>query len=341
MPRANRLFGLEIDEISSVDRDANGYAQVVIAKRDRGEDEGHMAFYDAETDELIPDDELQNGDRVVNDAGEEFLILDDDTLESLTPEQIAEFGLDIPDDASQLEEYEDYEDPRLASVGKADTAITGGLSTVYEAGRRRGTKRLGQGMTRMPRRAGRVRNLGNGGAGNMVGKRDSLGDSIYETLSKALGDDERFEAISKAFGAVEARARAAEVRAQRAERLSKSLEDQRVLNEYIALAGEYNLPIDSEEFGQVLYEIGTSGISKRALDVLDSVFAAAADGLAYSGMEELGAVGARTPSGVMDMVDSAAREHVGKADVTAEQTVTALFDSHPELYDEYLREQQR
>lgn len=344
MPHANRLFGLVIDEISGVDKDANGHAQVVIAKRDRGEDEGPMAFFDIETGQELTEDELENGDHVRDESGAEYWILDDETMDTLDDDQLTQMGIAIPDDASSLED--EYDDSGLQLVGKADgnAAITGGLSTVYETGRRKGTKRLGQGMTTMPRRAGRVRNV-NAGGGHMVGKRNragSMGDSIMETLSKALGEDERFEAVSKAFNALEARTRAAEVRAARSERLSKSLEDQAILQQYVALADEYGLPVDSEEFGQVLMELGENpNISKRSLELLDNVFAAAADGLAYGGMTEIGAAGGgRAQSSVMDMIEASAAEHVGKADVTMEQTTTALFDAHPELYDEYLRENQ-
>lgn len=362
MPLANRLWVHEIDEVSSVDRDANGHARVLITKRDPGEDTP-MGLYDADGNEVAEDQMVPGAfyyDSPDEDA-REFRFLDDDALEALTDEEYNE--LDIPDDLSGLE-GEDAESG-LELVGKAfgGAAITGAASTIRRTGRGMADSALGHGGdglgpssgARGAARRGAMRGAmkgraaisrrpiaavaGGAAAGYGAGKfGKSMGDEVLETLSKALGDSERDQVISKAFTTLSKRLAAAEQRAIASERVAKSLEDQQVLSQYIQLADEYDLPVDSTEFGEILAGIGTAGFSKRQLQVLDGVFSAA--GMNGSPLfNEIGAVGATMPTNVMDQVNAAVRENITKADVTPEQMAAAVFEANPELYAAYEAEQ--
>lgn len=366
MPTANRLWVHQIDEVSSVDRDANGFAKVLITKRDPGEDTA-MGLYDADGNE-VAEDQMVPGSFYYDGPGDdarEFRYLDEAALDSLDDDEYAE--LDIPDDISSLFEGADAADYQLEAVGKAaGAAITGAASTVRRTGRGLANSVLGHGGdglgpssgARGAARRGAMRGAmqargaigrrpiaavaGAGAVGygsGRVGK--SMGDQVLETLSKALGDDERDQVISKAMNQLQAIAASAEMRATRAERVAKNLEDQAILNSYVELADEYDLPVDSSEFGAILAQIGTSGgFSKRQLEVLDGVFSAA--GMNNSAMfTEIGAVGGGSPSSVMDQVNAAVRENVSKSDVTPEQMSAAIFEANPELYAAYEAEQRQ
>lgn len=88
-----RLTNLEIDEISLVDRPANQYGTVEITKAYQ---EDTMTVFDAQGSEVF-EEELEPGDFVYNEAGDEFVVADEGGEE---------------DGADEL----DYE---LESVGKA------------------------------------------------------------------------------------------------------------------------------------------------------------------------------------------------------------------------------
>jgi hypothetical protein len=76
--KINRLSGLEIDEVSLVDRPANQYGKVAIAKRQ----EDVMAVYDASGVE-VDEGELEPGDFVYDETGNEFVFLVDESDDSV------------------------------------------------------------------------------------------------------------------------------------------------------------------------------------------------------------------------------------------------------------------
>src|SRR5206468_4041215 len=126
--RVSRLLGLEIDEVSLVDRPANQHGVVTITKRD---EDPVDEIFDEQGNPIDPES---------LEAGDVFYDADGQKLQVLTEEQAAELeGLEVPDDASELDDYDDqydegdegdeFVDPRerqLAGVGKAAPAITGG-----------------------------------------------------------------------------------------------------------------------------------------------------------------------------------------------------------------------
>src|SRR4051812_46190129 len=138
--RVNKLLGLEIDEVSLVDRPANQLGLVTITKRDEGAvDE----IFDAEGN-LIDPSTLQPGDYFYGPDGEEFRALTEDQVGWLE-----EQGIEIPDDLSELDdlfegsdEGADDREPELVGKAGGAAAITGGASSAFQAGRKLSTRVL-------------------------------------------------------------------------------------------------------------------------------------------------------------------------------------------------------
>lgn len=138
----NRLTGLEIDEISTVDRPANQHGLVAITKRDTTGDPMGTGLYD-ETGRELDEAELQPGMVVLDENQEPRVLLDEETAEALAAEGVdledtddilAALGVEIPDDPSGLDAYEEEPQSELAAVGKAAPAwVTGGAHTALPA----------------------------------------------------------------------------------------------------------------------------------------------------------------------------------------------------------------
>lgn len=361
--RVNKLLGLEIDEVSLVDRPANQHGLVAITKRDEGPvDE----IYDAQGN-LIDPSTLQAGDYFYTENGEEF--------QALTEEQVAELeGTEVPDDLSGLtqEDLDSLSDDefaalqnsgQLAGVGKADAAITGGASSLFQTGRKIADRALGSarsgfhhsvhgsptrtsdvneraartgahvGRNRMRYGAGGVAVAGYG-AGRRTTASKSLGAEVLQELSKAYTDGDRDQIVSKALEAADSRASAAERQARIAVSKAARIEEQREYETYVELAKSYELPIEADELGGILQVIAKSGLSPEQLDTVDRIFCAAGEQTLYG---EVGSAGI-APSSVMEQVAARAHELVGKNDFTLEQATTALFENDDRAYLEYLAE---
>lgn len=372
--RPTRLFDLDVDEISLVDRAANQHATVAFAKRHDPE-EDHMAVFDAEGQEVF-EEELEHGDVVYAEDGTELVVQDDGEDD------------EYDDDYEGAEEYEG----ELVGKGAGAWAGQAGKRIKQEAayatylpGKARNVARTKYGVTRASAEGARRdfegarRSIGNntyyqsqnaraGQAGAAVGraqrhlvsnapayagggagagglglgvyggrksKRDvgkSLGESVYEELSKALTDGDRDEVIAKAMDQVSQ----ANVRAARAEAIAKSLADEAAYEEYAELADEYGLPADPNELGPVLKRL-SEVLPDEDLEVLDRVFKAY--GAQADLLTQVGVDAGYSESGVMDDVMAAAYEIVGKSQgVSPEEASVALFETNPAAYDEYLRE---
>lgn len=354
-----RLYDLEIDEISLVDRPANQHGLVAIAKRAEAPT---MSLVDEDGYEVTPE-ELEIGEVVYDtDSGEAF--------QMVSAEDAAELGYEVEDpvgdDGGTAYDYDD--DDEYAGVGKAagselrrsarfvagsgGTKVRGsmgpGRGTRFRAGARgaassarsragstvSGARGLGSsvmGNRRSRMAIGGAVTAGAAGAGYGYGRRGvskSLGESVYEELSKALEDGDRDEVISKLGDMVED----ANARADQAWSIAKSLQEQREAEDYALLAETYELPVDPREFGPVLARISKS-LPERDLALLDRVLSASHidyDELGYNGVGEIG---------VMAQVNALASDAVSKsADFTEAQAVTALFEANPAAYDEYLAE---
>lgn len=366
----NRLLGLEIDEVSFVDRPANQHGLVAITKRDTTGDNMGTGLYD-ETGAEYDADELEPGMRVLDADGQLRILLDEETAEALEQEGVnledtdeieavlAELG-GIPDDASEL-------DGELAGVGKG---LGGRVGTSMLGLAHRGGQAAGRGRQaavdatyKFPKLLGtRTRRLTTAGgaaaitggttsAVSYVGGRNrgreevatakrftgrSMGNALLADLSKAYTDGERDRVVTKAFEELSTTVSKAEQRAIRAERIAKAAQERDELATYTEIAKGYELPVDPSDLGPILQTIAKSGLTPEQLDLVDQVFSAAGEAIfvekGFSGRQE---------SSVMEYIGGEALELVGKADgdFTPEQAAAAIMLANPDAYEDYLAEQ--
>jgi hypothetical protein len=337
-----RLYDLEIDEISLVDRPANQHGLVAIAKR---AEEGAMPVYDAEGYE-VDETSLEVGDVVYDGDGVEHVMLDPETAAELG---YGEYEAEPEDDGSY--EVDSYDaEPELAGVGKAGMTIgfrseAGRVGAKQYSSARRAYGGFKEGMKGNKSRvkeksfaagnkAGNKLRDNRGKGGLLVGAgagyeaSKSLGDQVLEELSKALDNNDRDEVISK-LGDMVAEARE---ESSQAWAIAKRLLDERDTNQYIELASQYDLPVNPDHLGRVL---------KRASEVLPDADLALLDRVLTSAgaatYDEIGYNG-YSSSDVMSQVYGMANEAVTKSDLTSEQAIVALFEANPQAYDEYLSE---
>jgi len=163
---------------------------------------------------------------------------------------------------------------------------------------------------------------------NTPAPRSNFAAQVMEELSKAYTDDDRDAVIAKALGRVEE----LENQYSQAELIAKSERDLRLTREYISKAAEYNVPVDPEELGPVLYRMA------ETMDYDDcAVIAKALEGSGAMIMDEIGYIGGGDNSDVMSQVELHAQQEFGKS-VDAE-SITKVFDMSPQAYDEYLASQ--
>ena len=326
-----RLFDIEIDEVSVVDRPANQHGLIAFAKNDSGLDETELdvpeELFD-ETGEEVPVDVLEHGDVVYDAQGNEFVYVEDE-----------DDDLDVDDD--------DVEKNFLTEAGKKITASRVALNQAGRGLAREGAATEGfagqvkqkagksaQWIARNPGKTAAITAGTAGTAGYALSKAEmsdqmSLGDSVLEELSKAVTERDREEIIAKAMDEVEiAKAQAAE-----AYEYASAIEDARVTDAFISKAAEYNIPVAPEVFGPILKSIAEA-LTDEELDLLDEIFSAVGDAL----YNEIGYVGDTANSSVLDTVNGLASEFVGKSDVSYEQAYTAMFEANPSAYDAYLTE---
>lgn len=158
-------------------------------------------------------------------------------------------------------------------------------------------------------------------------KKSGFAESVLEELSKAYTDDDRDKVFAKALGRVE------ELEKQQAEfeKIAKAERDLRLTREYIAKAAEYNLPVEPQELGPVLYRMAES-MSYEDCSVIAKCLEAAGDML----FQEIGYQGGGDNMDIMSAVEAKAIE-IGKS--ASPQNVQTVFDQNPAAYDEYLASQ--
>jgi len=315
-----KLFDLEIDEISVVDRPANQHGLIAFAKS-AGVGEGsnvqedEMPVFTDGDGVPVDTDALEHGDLVYDENGVEYVFAEDEGSEDLVDErELVDAGVDKAGGSSLVRGAKagigGWNEPGLTKPGKAANWAL------------RNKKKVGAG-------AGLVGATGAGGA-YMASK--SLGDSILEELSKAVTEDDRNKIVAKAMDEV------AKSQTQ-IEELSKALEserDERITEAFISKAEEYNLPVSPEVFGPILKAIAEV-LDDEQLDVLDAVLTSVGD-MIY---DEIGYVGDTDNASVINQVNAYADELVGKADVTHAAAMVALLEANPAAYDAYLAENGR
>lgn len=319
------LSNIEIDEISLVDRGANQHATVAIAKR--APEEENMPELFNEDGELLDENQLEDGQIVYDQDGTAY-----------------QFTADEPESEVEMEEPE-LEMAKALNLGaakKVGNAFTTGAAGIKQgAGATTGAQgaafRMGAGLNKNKKplaMAGAGTALGAAGtAGYQSRMKKSYSEQVMEELSKAYTDEERDQVLSKAFAQVEGYQKQAE----EAVSIAKAERDLRLTNEYISKAAEYNVPVDANELGPVLYRM-TEQMSYEDCSVIAKCLEAAGSMI----FDEVGFIGGGDNVDVLDQVNAQAQEMVGKsADTTTEDAWGAVFEQNPAAYDEYLAQSRR
>jgi hypothetical protein len=329
-----RLSGLEIDEVSLVDTPANQHGLVAIAK---SHTEDSMSVYDAEGNEVF-EEELGHGDRVYDDAGNEFVFVEGDTGDAGVTDGTT--STDYVDDAGEYDEREVGKGflPLSSSKVKAAGRLgrqKGRAAAAWgrEAGERAGAH-VHERRGRYGAGAGVAAGAGAGYAGGRVGK--SLGDQVLEELSKSLTEGDRDEVIAKALDRFDEISK----RNDRLEETVEALIEEREAEGYFELAKGYELPIDPNQIGGIMHR-AAQFLPEEDLQALDRVFSSVGQ-VSKAAYEQIGYDGSMD-SDVLGQVFEIAGQAVSKSDssLSQEQAVTALFSANPAAYDEYEAEQRR
>lgn len=308
-----RLSGLEIDEVSLVDRPANQHGRVVISKNFQEED--MPTLFDADNNP-VDEDELQVGDFVYDEAGNEFQVRDD------------------VDPTTELEEELEYEDEL---VGKASLIPSGPLKQgASRAGLTASSwAQRGAEFARKNKRGLQVgggAGLAVGGAGGYgagrVGK--SAGQRFLDEISKAVTDEDRDELISKVFDGYEEISKRNEI----LEDALVQIIDEREYEQYAQVAKSYGLGAEDELGG--LLQRAAHSMDPQDVQLIDRLLTSAGEVSKALYVEQ--GIGGYGDSSVLDQVYAIAGEGVAKSDfgMSTEQAVTAIFDNNPGAYDEYL-----
>lgn len=331
-----RLFDLEIDEISLVDRSANQHADVAIAKRD----EGTMTLMDVDGYE-VAESELQPGDVVYDaDSGEQLVACE----EGASPEDYFSDD-DQDDDEEPVGKAADQVAFKFSRMGRAKIQGVRAANAArnakfgYGLGREGEAAEGGSRAIQAGMHVGRNRNRYiKGGAlttatagGFAVGK--SLGEEVYEELSKALGSDERDQVISKAMELARNEADTARQDAAEAWEIAKGLQDQAELDEYCEIAKGYNLPGDPYDIAVILKSAADT-MPLEHVQYLDRLFTAAGENI----YDEIGSGLGQQNSSVMGQIEAMASSAVGKSDLSEPEAIVELFATNPDAYEAYLAE---
>lgn len=303
----SKLVDLDIDEVSLVDRSANQHSLVsfskslasgVVTNPEESMSADFAVFNDA--GEQIDADELEPGDVVYDETGEQLVIVEADD------DEVGKAATDVALRASGM----------ARAGGKTPSWMSRNRrKLLIGAGAGAGVGAVGGAGYALSRR------------GDEVGK--SLSASILEDFSKAVTERDREEIIAKAMDEV---SKAQEI-ASEALAYAESEHDARMEEAFISKAAEYNLPVSPEVFGPILKSLAYA-LEDEELEILDAIFNAVGDAL----YNEIGYVGESSNSSVLDQVDALAGEYVGKSDLSHAQAVTAMFEANPSAYDAYISE---
>jgi hypothetical protein len=321
-----RLFDLEIDEVSAVDRPANQHGLISFAKAaDDTSEEGGMSTLYAENGAPVSEDDLEHGATYRDDEGNEYVFVAD--------------GYEEGDDENDGEPAGDEPESEVGKAGPGQ--LERGLKSALGGWKEPGLNRAGRAANwvgKNPKKAGAAAAGAAGVAGGgayMLGEANkSFGDTVLEQLSKAVTESDRDQIIAKAMNEVE-------VYKAQADAMGEALEqerDIRITEAFIAKAADYNLPIAPARLGPILKSIAEV-LDDEDLEVLDELLSSVGNAL----YEELGYSGGASNSGVLDEVYGLGAELVGKSagNISLEQATTAMFETNPGAYEAYLAENGR
>lgn len=176
----------------------------------------------------------------------------------------------------------------------------------------------------------------------LVGKADDTDDfaaRVREDLSKALGDVERDDVISKAMGEVSK----AQAEAREAQAIAKAERDLRLTREYISKADSYGVPgVSAQELGPVLMRAAES-LSHEDCVVLHKAFTGA--GAAFAELGTTGTASNYDAFGVIEeLLQPAEDSELSKAlqanGSDQHEAIEKAFDADPAAYDRYLASRQ-
>jgi hypothetical protein len=323
-----RLFDLDFDEISLVDRSANQHADVAIAKRDEGT--SMTVLMDAEG-YVVDAAELEPGDVVYDaESGEELVACE----EGAEPEDYFEAADEATEEVGKFD-WEGFVKPAKAAAGSTRKAGMGKeqYKDLGRAASRNARGAMRDGATSANTRSGRIALGGTAAAGTGYAVHKSLGESVYEELSKAASTDARDEVISKAMQEARNETLAARQDAEAAWTIAKNLQDERELEEYTEIAKGYGLPGDPAEIAVILKSAADT-MPREHLEYLDRLFSAAGEQI----FNEIGSAGGPQESSVMGQVEALAGQAISKADISEAAAIVELFSANPAAYDEYLAE---
>jgi hypothetical protein len=363
-----RLFDMQYDEVSLVDRPANQYSKVMIAKA--YEEEDPMGIYDADGF-VVDEDDLEHGDYVYDDEGAEYVFVDEDIEKGIgdvfsrgrkllsrekSPHNFGPVGTFRTSSRGRFQDQADYVRDRASSVRDRASSARAQAGERVSAARERVRRNpvdpnlppvsperalldnvRSRNMRNAAISAGAVGAIGAGAGGlalynNRSNTSKSLGDVLAEELSKAAGEDERTEIMAQAMDEVEfAKAAAAE-----AWEAADRERDLRITDDFISKAAEYNVPVVPEVLGPILKAMAET-LNDDQLEVIDALLTSVGDIL----FEEVGYTGENDNNSVIDQVNAYANEFVGKYDASSAQVVTNIFETNPEAYDAYLAENGR
>ena len=142
-----------------------------------------------------------------------------------------------------------------------------------------------------------------------------------EELSKAFSDSDRDKVIAKALGRVEE----IEGKYEEVAKAAQAERDLRLTREYIAKSAEYNLPVDPDELGPVLYRMAET-MSYDDCAVIAKCLETAGEII----FEEVGYQGGGDNADIYSQVEAHAYDTFGKAEDFNEATaINKVFDDEP------------
>lgn len=353
---ARKLTDMQFDEVSLVDRAANQFADIVIAKSDDAADYDEMESLLAEFSDnfakAADDDDEDDDDE---DEG------DDEDEEELTskafpqPDKPRQPGIPVapaapvaavpaaappvpgmapgvPMAAPPAAPPPGTPPPQLPQVQLPPEVVQ--YIKALEARISALTNQQGN-YSPMAQTPGQSEAPSHFNEGEGVRKMSQEDESVFAALAKALADTDTdpqvATEISKAMDLVSK----AQARADEAERIAKEERDYRLEQEYISKAANLALPVSPQELGPVLKRMDDLMAPKDA-EIITKALLAGSEAI-QSVFEEAGTTyGAAYET--LSKVDQVANELVVKSghQMTREQATAAIYEMDPSIYEEYL-----
>ena len=371
---SSKLVDMELDEISLVKKGANQFSTVSIAKSLSGEEEEmeELFFEDGSPADV---DDLELGDVVFTEDGEALEVVEDEdgdeeeigkssnalvlaraarptirnTFHNSAKNRMNAFGERSARNAKKFKtkvmnnggrKVADATKPARDSMRTTGNSFAAGLGA---RGAGSASKKALATENRMLGGSGAAFHVGSNaakyGAGAGVGiagtgagvyeynRRKNVAKSLREEFGKALTDEDRDDVISKAFDEIES----LQYAATEAMEIAKSEQQARVYSEYVAIAKTYTLPFEDEDVAMAMME-AEANLSEEACAIIAKSFELASNLID----NEIGFEGVGYDSPTMASIEDTLQEFGKSGDP---DSVVALMEANPGMYDAYLAEQ--